>query len=1402
MQNLASDTPHQPPLLQNYLLPRKLADAGGDGGNLHSSSGSFQPAAISSTSSPTNAPSTTTRTKPYGTDLTSAVPHSFPDYSFLSGTDDRLSVKEQTALGLAAGVNAELQSIYTTKCSARVIPGDGYPRTIRSSSPPPAPAVATMTGLPSPPPPLRPGNAIPTTPPARPQPKRGGPSAWLYAGGARGANESWQTLFIPPLEKSSSSSSVVYAPPPGYKWHRSCPPVIEKPLPPYLLNPANQGLPSSYPKPLPYPPASSEPASRGSHFVDPSTCGSSHDYTMHHQAMVPSFPPSLLQEHFVPSAPNEVPHAISTHHQEEETPIPHGSSRMATSNECQSGKVETLLEEEKETGRSGIPGLPLQWYTSSGRPMNTIGPQGGPPVRPTSKEVLLPPPPASFSHVQRAPEENSKTSFPSAATAATASSRFPPALLGFLIQTTTTTNEGDGEGEPPPPHGRDFTKEEKEAGRGQHSILHPEKGGPRTSGGGGGDFLELDRTRQRDSSDASGPTGGRSDMALVSTQHAFTGPDHPLSTPSRGPPAPPRPCRPTGGEEEEEEAAYHSHPLPVPPSHPVWCPQAASLPPSYPTWRGTYPSRPIAAGAAGAYALPFPPSVVRQGQGGGKGEEVASKCSTPKRKGAVEGRHPRQSFDHESGNSSGTRDTRSGQSGRLVKMADTAIPPAVQLKNGSDLPLGMSAPLGVLPKNFTEMQLFFVHHEVRNCESHLHYPRIQLREGERNLGSTEELRRRLEQRQKQIAYGKGTSGYQNYRRVIPKIGNREFHNPMHPVTPRPDFHSSKRAFDKVLNVWRRQLHKWDHWCEEPTEEEEESNSIPQKTPPPHCTSRSHNRSGGDSSPAGRSTWGGMAPMDGAERWREETHTGVNDDGDDEQKNPTTTTTRGRGRAVEVEGGGDAEEEERHGPAASTQTNATKPSQWERDPHSSSSSAACSSSSFTEASPTKLQRYPFLHVATLRDLQLCNEEDEARNPPPPPMTTSLPVAGPPLSPRSGGGGGGPAAGSTTTAATGGGPYWCRPSACLAAVVAREEEEEREPGGYLHPSLPTSTVVSVLPSATSPVLRPPTPERAGAVPSSFSPLSSEPVRHVYTSKEDLTTAPSSLSLREVRRELPLPETIVSIAQDANAELVLSCEHEGRGNTSGEGKTERAFRRREGSVGIEVHLPSETKTRRKNTPTQDYLDRLHTPNFTATERSMEEREKEEGEAIRRDTPQSVEKERLEWGTGSAMTCSLPVYRPGSTSAIFFTSNWSTPSRDRMSFSMLDSGRNTSSPGALPYMQIDESFYEDWSDTSMTMLSNSNRGGGGGTGGGEEGSCRRSSRSLITPLGSGYTHGSPYYNICTTVPHHRPNRTPTCSPTLRGLFSPYPFCHSPLGGEVHSHHTNNRRVTGNVLPTSPQDE
>ena len=66
--------------------------------------------------------------------------------------------------------------------------------------------------------------------------------------------------------------------------------------------------------------------------------------------------------------------------------------------------------------------------------------------------------------------------------------------------------------------------------------------------------------------------------------------------------------------------------------------------------------------------------------------------------------------------------------------------------------------------------------------------------------------RRLEQRQKQIDYGKNTNGYVRYLKIIPKqMRDPALSLTTHPNTPDIQRACSKRAFDGLVRQWRTQL---------------------------------------------------------------------------------------------------------------------------------------------------------------------------------------------------------------------------------------------------------------------------------------------------------------------------------------------------------------------------------------------------------------------------------------------------------------------------------------------------------------------------------------------------------------------------------------------------------------------
>ncbi|XP_043247867.1 histone RNA hairpin-binding protein [Colletes gigas] len=63
----------------------------------------------------------------------------------------------------------------------------------------------------------------------------------------------------------------------------------------------------------------------------------------------------------------------------------------------------------------------------------------------------------------------------------------------------------------------------------------------------------------------------------------------------------------------------------------------------------------------------------------------------------------------------------------------------------------------------------------------------------------------LAQRQKEIDYGKNTIGYDRYIEIVPK----EKRSREHPRTPPKHIKYSRRGWDGMVRLWRKQLHQWD-----------------------------------------------------------------------------------------------------------------------------------------------------------------------------------------------------------------------------------------------------------------------------------------------------------------------------------------------------------------------------------------------------------------------------------------------------------------------------------------------------------------------------------------------------------------------------------------------------------------
>ncbi|EZA55412.1 hypothetical protein DMN91_001917 [Ooceraea biroi] len=71
----------------------------------------------------------------------------------------------------------------------------------------------------------------------------------------------------------------------------------------------------------------------------------------------------------------------------------------------------------------------------------------------------------------------------------------------------------------------------------------------------------------------------------------------------------------------------------------------------------------------------------------------------------------------------------------------------------------------------------------------------------------------LARRQKEIDYGKNTIGYDRYIELVPK----EKRTREHPRTPPKYIKYSRRGWDGMVRLWRKQLHSWDPPKEDQTD---------------------------------------------------------------------------------------------------------------------------------------------------------------------------------------------------------------------------------------------------------------------------------------------------------------------------------------------------------------------------------------------------------------------------------------------------------------------------------------------------------------------------------------------------------------------------------------------------------
>lgn len=86
---------------------------------------------------------------------------------------------------------------------------------------------------------------------------------------------------------------------------------------------------------------------------------------------------------------------------------------------------------------------------------------------------------------------------------------------------------------------------------------------------------------------------------------------------------------------------------------------------------------------------------------------------------------------------------------------------------------------------------------------------------------------KIQQRLKQIGFGKNTVGYDNYIRAVPESKRKGYAE--HPRTPDAYEKVSKRMFDGRIKAWRRAIHKWDDPTAKVVDSQSEAIEIDENT---------------------------------------------------------------------------------------------------------------------------------------------------------------------------------------------------------------------------------------------------------------------------------------------------------------------------------------------------------------------------------------------------------------------------------------------------------------------------------------------------------------------------------------------------------------------------------------------